>query len=570
MEITNYHNNYKIQINRYKKGINELKEHQIYELLWAIENNMILWNDIPPGFDEIYSIPTMMDHGIDLISLKFDRTSQVKHYGPNSQITYSHISNYFSYSKQILNIDNMILNTTPEAKICKMADRLMRDCIKVERKSFQEMIDKIEEIEINNEIRNDFFEIEQRDYLVDCTNIFMESKENLLKYQLPCGTGKSFIIYNIILRDLEESEESDEKYIIFVPWIDLAIQMKRDATKIGINCCMIGGMNKKINDECNVIICVNPSVENIPDWDFKYKFIDEAHHLDNEDSKLRKKIDEICSEKTLELSATFKSDENIHYEMTLRDAIELGYLCDYVLHIEYFTSGDKWKAMLDMIKNNIMWTPTFIYFNSTEKAKKFAEDLQGIGLIADFLIGTDNKFKRDAIRTKVENYELHILCLCGMYNEGISINNLATVIFADLRHSEINRIQVAMRASRKHKNKSYFRIVLPIIESDFDENDMSDLVNTFFRIDPKLKDSFKNKSRTRINVVIDDKKIEEESSLIYEEVYNRIGELINISRIEEKVDELLEWVEKNMKIPARNNTVLFRMEDAKEHFGNTV
>ena len=563
MELSTYHNAYKLQINRYQKGLSELKDHQIYERLWAIENNMILWSDIPPGFDEIYSIPTMMDHGIDLITLSFDATSQVKLYGENSQITYTHISKYLSYSKQILNIANMVLNTTIEARICKMAVRLMRDCMRIERKSFEEMIGKIEEMDIKPEKKVDVFEIEQRDYLVDCTTIFLESDESLLKFQLPCGTGKSFIIYNIILRDLEESEDYDEKYIIFVPWIDLAKQMLRDARNVGLNCSMIGGNADEINEEDNVIICVCPSVVNVPDWDFKYKFIDEAHHLEDEESMIRKKIDEIGSEKTLELSATFKSDEDLDYEMNLRDAIEMGYLSDYVLHIEYFSSGDRWNAMLNMIKNNMEWSPTFIYFNSTERAKKFAEELREIGVIADYLIGTDGKSKRDRVRRKVENYELPVLCLCGVYNEGISINNLVSVVFADLRYSEINRIQVAMRASRKHENKSYFRIVLPITETCFAENDVSDLVNTFFKIDPKLKDSFKNGSRTRIKVIVDrkgkeDEKDQEEAQLIYEEVYNRIGELIKGNRIEEKVDELMDWVEKNGKVPPRNKTVLFK------------
>ena len=558
-----YKNKYYNIINQCTNNQIDIPQHKQFEYLCALDSNMIMWEDIPPGFDDKFDVPTRMDYGIDLISLDYDKTGQVKYYSKNSSINYSDIANYQSYSNVILKISNMTLYTTFDAKICKMADRLMKGCIKVERKSFQELIDKIPQIEIKDEIKKEVLIIEQRDYLIECTNIFFENDKNIFRFQLPCGSGKSFIIFNIILEDIKNSENENEKYIIFVPWKELATQMKKDANNVGLHADIIGDGNHTINDNINVIICINPSVDNIINLNFKYKFIDEAHHLEDDDSILRNKINKIKSEKTLELSATFKNNVELDYEMNLRDAIENNYLTDYKLVIQYYTKGNKWDAMMKtVIDNYYRWQPLFIYFNSTERAIQFSKECNEKGLHTNYLIGKDNASKREKIRKQIENYELSILCLCGVYNEGVSIDNVVSVMFADLRHSEINRIQVSMRASRKHKNKPFFNIILPVISSDFEQEDISDLLNTFFKIDPLLKDSFKNKSVSRIPIQIDnqnrenDENVENENieienaELIYEEVYNRFGELIKGNRIEEKINEFLEYLDiKDNKIP---------------------
>ena len=53
----------------------------------------------------------------------------------------------------------------------------------------------------------------------------------------------------------------------------------------------------------------------------------------------------------------------------MRSAIDDGYISDYVINIEYFSNGDRLNALCDMIKNNLSWSLTLIYFNTTEKCK---------------------------------------------------------------------------------------------------------------------------------------------------------------------------------------------------------
>ena len=517
--------------------IQVLPEYQVFEILYALNYNLILWSDIPPEFSEKFDIPHIRDYGVDLIDLEYTQTGQVKLYNKISTITWSDFSKFYCYSKGILNIKNLYLFTTEDAKIDNMClNCIKKDKINLIRNNYNFLLNNIDlknikiENDDDNEDQNNF--IEQRDYLIECSELFRSSENDLLKFQLPCGVGKSYIIMDIIKKDLEIS--NDSKYIIFCPWIDLGKQIFELAQKLNIKTSLIGEGRKVYNKENNLIVCINASVDHIPKRiKFKYKFIDEAHHCESEDNKIiSDKIFKIPSEKTLMLSATFKKNSDLDYEMNLRDAIDLNYLSDYVLNIEYFTKGDRTEALLNIIKNNLTWTPIFIYFNTTEKAIIFSEKLKELGINSEYLIGEDNKTKREKIIKDVKNYKLSILCLCGVFNEGISINNIKTVIFGDLRHSNINRIQVSMRASRKHHKKSFFRIVVPIIEEDFKEIDINKLVQTFLLIDPKLEDSIKNKrySRLRIRTNNLNNILNENDELIAEhlreEIYDRLGNMI--------------------------------------------
>ena len=214
--------------------------------------------------------------------------------------------------------------------------------------------------------------------------------------------------------------------------------------------------------------------------------------------------------------------------MALRRAIDNKLLCDYVINIEYITGGDKYNALINMIINNQQWCPLFIYFNATNDAQKFSEDLKLKGIKADYLIPHK---ERSCIEKSIENYKLQVLCLCGEYNYGLSINNLRTVVFGDLYHNDINRKQVLMIASRKHCAKDFYRIVLPLQEKDIKEGeDIKDIIRTIYKIDPKIIDSIKNRSnQIRINILDSegDDIDEEKWVLINEYICNNLNQIIS-------------------------------------------
>lgn len=548
MDYSYFEQNYHKVISLYREKPECIPDFRIFEILWALENKRILWDDIPPNFQEMYNLPHMMDYGVDLISLDYRVASQVKNYGTKFPIDFRKISTFFTYAKGMLGINNLELLTTPVARISPTVEYLLKDYV-IQRKSFRDMLSKVPKIKGSTTIEPDVNSIEQRDYLVECSELFRDSPELSLRFQLPCGMGKTYIIYDIILK-------SEGKYIVFVPWIDLLHQFQRNAVKLGIRCGVIGDGEEDYEENDDVIVCTYGSVENVPKWNFKYKFLDEAHHLENELSVYNQKIGEVKCEKELRLSATYRDPEDMDYSMNMRDGIDKGYLSDYVFHIEYFTTDNKTNALLEMIKKNVEWAPIFIYFNSTEKAINFSKLVNDAGISATYLTGKCGKIKRRKVVRLVKDYRLPVLCLCGVFNEGISINELQTVVFGDLRFSDINKIQVAMRASRKCSTKPFFRIVLPVMENEMKEKDIESFMKTFFTIDPKIKESLENRSISRIKVRQNHMKFGEHDNveaaeLVREEIYDSLGNMLKGMTMEEKCKELIEWVEENAKVPSR-------------------
>ena len=551
MDYSKYRQKYINFIDDYGYDDTKFKDHYIFEILYALELNLILWSDIPPNFDELYDLPHTMDYGVDLIDLEYTKTGQVKKYGETSCITWSALCKFYTYSTQVLDINTLILATTEDSKIDNLGNKKLIETNKIQliRNDFDKLLQKYNNTQHEKEPVITY-EIEKRHYLLDCYNLIKNTDKNILNLQLPCGTGKSYIMLYTILETLKTNPE--DKFIIFCPWKNLAKQFKRLLKKFNLKISFIGDGKHEIKSKSNVVICINPSVQHIKDIEFKYKFIDEAHHLEDKDSERKPQINKIKAEKEINFSATFHNQDELDYKYPMNQAIEEGYISDYKLHIEYFTSGDKINSLIELIKDNIDWIPIFIYFNDTEKCTKFADLLNQNEISSDYLIGTDNVIKRNEIRENIENGALKVLCLCGMYNEGISIDNLQTVIFGDLRHSQINKIQIAMRANRLYKEKPYYRVVLPIIESDFNDKDISQLIRTFAIIDPRIKEAIKRKSSTRIQIRLDDKTNLEDAKLLYEQIYDRIGKMTNGLSQEEKVNELLDYVKIQNELPKHN------------------
>ena len=235
-----------------------------------------------------------------------------------------------------------------------------------------------------------------------------------------------------------------------------------------MKCIFIGDGQTIINGDYNIIICVNPSVIHIDKKiKFHWKFIDEAHHLEDEDGIIRKKMDTIKGENEIHFSATFHDNKNLDYVYGFDSAIKDGYISDYVLHFSIFDEGtNRMDAMIERLKKNPDYFPMFIYFNTTDRSKTFSDKLIKAGFKANYLDGNSNSTKRKNVKSDIENGKLDILCVCQMYSEGISIDRLRSVVFFDKRYSPINRIQISMRAIRKHKSKPFARIIIPLSEDE--------------------------------------------------------------------------------------------------------
>lgn len=332
---------------------------------------------------------------------------------------------------------------------------------------------------------------------------------------------------------------------MFVPRIDLAKQTLKTYKDLKLDCEMIGDGKTKLDDNnCNIIICVNGSIKHInKKTKYKYLFIDEAHHFEKEGSKNLKMIDVLKSDKIIHFSATFHKTNNLDFNYPLRKAIDDGWIADYVLDFNIFTKGERMDALVSILKNKTEYSPMLVYFNSTNRCKEFGRKMKKHNVKIDYLTGEASERKRTKTKKDLEDGSLDVLSLCGMYNEGISIDSIRTVVFGDLRHSDINKIQIMMRANRLHHSKPFYRVIIPTTETDLSGNDMKEIVQTFCKIDEKMKICIENKGGTRIRVNCVDVK-DDKAELLYNQVYDSLGTFIGGKSNEELWDDRLEQVKK--------------------------
>jgi hypothetical protein len=123
---------------------------KIFETLYALELDMMLWEDIPDSFIEKHELPHKRDFGIDLISWDFKSCAQVKK-TEKSRITWSKVANFVTYC-DILNIENMILATITNPKIDKLVkEKLIKtNKIKLIENNYTNLLNKY----TNNKIYN--------------------------------------------------------------------------------------------------------------------------------------------------------------------------------------------------------------------------------------------------------------------------------------------------------------------------------------------------------------------------------------------------------------------------------
>lgn len=556
-----------------KYNNDNIDSYKIYEMLYALKYGYILWDDTMKIklFHEKYGhLPNYNDYGVDVINMELDKTVQVKHYCKKSTIKWRDISTFYTYSSAILKINDMVLSTTKHCKINSMVNELIKDnIIKIDRNNLDDLMKKTDFSNIKkcgNILNKRKIIIEERYYLLECYELIKKSKKKNINLQLACSSGKSYIFLYIINKILNTNGGENEKFLIMCPWVELVKQTLNLFQNYGISSDFIGDGKHNVADGTNVIICTYSSIKYVPTQIYKYIIIDEAHHVEDSDLLISKELEKIKCEKRLNFSATFKNQDNLDYNYTMEKGIADGYITDYILHIEYFSQGNKLKSLANLIKNNIEWSPILIYFNSTKKCKKFNTMLKDIGVKSEYLIGTDSKEKRKRIRNEISNYELNVLSLCGVYNESVSIDEVQTIIYGDLRHSDINKIQIAMRGCRKCKGKPFFRIVLPLIEKDFIKKDVSTLVKTFTKIDSRIKKDIIEKTNKMIRIECNDKKNDDGednkegemyAKWLYNEIYDRFGKIIS-NPIDDNINEFMEWVDKNERLPIKSEKAFFK------------
>lgn len=226
---------------------------------------------------------------------------------------------------------------------------------------------------------------------------------------------------------------------------------------------------------------------------------DEAHHLVH--SAEWSKLQELKSYKKMYLTATphIKSITNDEEEYELKDCgnaytleletcIEKKYLADFRILCydkEEFTSI---KSALKLLIEVYARKCIVVYSNSTENAKAEYENCKDL-CECYYLDASVPKDERIEILNKMRNIDGQnkiVLFNVNIMNEGVSVNTIDCVLFAENRQSVIGLKQNIGRALRKHPGKNYSIVVVNVEMADT----LCEIINSMYIGANKLKNRF--------------------------------------------------------------------------------
>jgi superfamily II DNA or RNA helicase len=367
----------------------------------------------------------------------------------------------------------------------------------------------------------------------------------------PTGTGKNIILIYSIFKN------EDKKYLILVPKIILMEQLKKQFEKHNIEyknkIQLIGDGNNKYDETKNITICVYNSIDLIPDMSvFERIYIDEAHHIkkpeiykiqDEDDEETEEDKEETYIERIQKLekynnnvllSATIdKYDGYKYYSKDIRDMINLGYLSDYTINIPIFYKKNDETICNYLIKNYMF---IIIYCNSHEEGKRINNILNVIqDNCSRYIDCNTKKMERRKTFQDFSNGFVQFLVNVNVLTEGFDAPITRGVCFLHPCYNDTKIIQIVGRCLRKHPYKKIANVILPYSQED-DDIVINTFIRTLARNDRRISESYNNKITSGyINITKTEEEDNDEYELIYDKIYNSMGNLLNSDEI---------WMEK--------------------------
>ena len=245
----------------------------------------------------------------------------------------------------------------------------------------------------------------------------------------------------------------------------------------------------------SMIQTVSRHLEEFDPEEFDYIVIDEAHHIQNEDTTTYKKVLSYFKPKfLLGLTATpertdsyniYKDfDNNIAYEIRLSQALEMNLLCPFhyygvadisidgkpindntafnkLVSLERIKWIDKKLKVYSMKRNDIRG---LIFCSRVDEAKLLSEQLNNIGYKTLALSGEDSELIRtQAInrleKEKTDEDSIDYILTVDIFNEGIDIPSVNQVVMLRPTQSVIVYIQQLGRGLRLHSRKDFLTVI---------------------------------------------------------------------------------------------------------------
>jgi superfamily II DNA or RNA helicase len=260
------------------------------------------------------------------------------------------------------------------------------------------------------------------------------------------------------------------------------------------------------------------------------------------------------------LSATIDKTDNFeYYSKDIRDMINIGYLCDYTIHIPIFSEDPDNKKICEHLLKN--YKNIIIYCNSQKEGKEINQILNNLqnnsSLYVDCLT---SKKKRNDIINKYKKGEIPFLVNVRILVEGFDAPITKGVCFLHLPNNKTTLIQIIGRCLRLHPTKTIANIILPF-SSKGDEKNISNFLKVMAKNDSRIKKSFENKKLggyISIDISEDIEENDNENEKIinsiefkYNMIYDSMGVLQNGEEIWlKRLEEVRDYIDKHNKRPS--------------------
>jgi superfamily II DNA or RNA helicase len=379
-----------------------------------------------------------------------------------------------------------------------------------------------------------------RPYQQNAFNLTIDELSNTDRCSIimACGTGKSVLGASIA--------KIFNNAVVFVPTIDLITQLRKDYMSVGflkkeiLPVCSsienehVGHLNpsrdpKVIKDHLlngGIVICTYASYDVISivteSMTPHLVIYDEAHKISGFiDKSWAKSLFDVKANKRIFMTATQKryhekygdrvaSMDNIRlfgkvvYHLPMKEAIEMGYICDYRIIISLVTNSeiidnlketvianevemnntshsDEYKkrymakvkdavlliAMEDAIKK---WEiKKIITFHNTVKlAKRIIgwDDLLPNGFKVHHVNGYMSQTERAMNINTLRTEDKVVVSCAKLLSEGINVPNCDLAVLADPRNSWLDITQILGRVVRLHEDKEFGYIMIPLIVNE--------------------------------------------------------------------------------------------------------
>lgn len=303
------------------------------------------------------------------------------------------------------------------------------------------------------------------------------------------GSGKTY------LAALDVKNFKPSKMLFIVHRENILLKAKQSFENICEKSCSLYTGNKKEKGDFvfATIQSLSSNLQNFSKEQFDYVVVDEAHHIT---SPSYKKVCEYFNPKfLLGLTATPNRmdeqniyevfDENIACDIRLNDALEQ----NLIVPFHYYGISDIKEVNLEnvdisnttllakhlMINRRVDFIIEKLKFYShsgekrkvlgfcvsKEHAKYMSEEFNKKGIISEYLTSEDSINKREQNIQKLEDEKdsLEVIFTVDIFNEGIDIPSVNTVLMLRPTASPIVFIQQLGRGLRKYKNKEFLTIL---------------------------------------------------------------------------------------------------------------